>query len=320
MQRSFKMAKRYISKKDLARVKELDLLTYLKNYEPQELVKNGRNDYVTQTHGSLHISNGLWCWWAQNIGGRTALKYLIEVEGMEFLDAALYLKGLIDKQPPVKVMQRSKSSYCFRLPYRYENDDRIINYLVNERKINKDIVNYCIKSKLIYESANDHAVVFVGYDESHLPKFACKRATDSALKKDIPGSDKAYSFSVKNSKSKSVHVFESAIDLMSYMTILKRNGKDYLADNYLSIDGASLIGKSIHNTEIPVALNHFLENNEINSIHLHLDNDKAGKDTVLKIQYHLENQYEIKDSSPKNYKDINEELIAINHISSAHER
>lgn len=33
------MAKRFISKKDLDRVKELDLLTYLQNYEPQELVK-----------------------------------------------------------------------------------------------------------------------------------------------------------------------------------------------------------------------------------------------------------------------------------------
>ena len=84
------MAKRFISKKDLARIKELDLLTYLKNYEPQELVKKSRNDYVTRTHGSLHISNGLWCWWAQNIGGRTALQYLIKVEEMEYIDA-LYL-------------------------------------------------------------------------------------------------------------------------------------------------------------------------------------------------------------------------------------
>lgn len=304
------MRKRYISKKDLARVKELDLLTYLKNYEPQELVKKSRNDYVTRSHGSLHISNGLWCWWAQSIGGRTALKYLIEVEGMEFLDAALYLKELIDKQPPVKVMQRSKSSYCFRLPYRYENNDKIINYLVNERKIDKDIVNYCIKNKLIYESSHDHAVVFVGYNDSHFPKFACKRATDSTLKKDIPGSDKAFSFCIKNEQSRKIHVFESAIDLLSYLTILKNNGKDYLADNYLSIDGASLIGKSIIDTEIPIALDSFLENNDIHSIYLHLDNDKAGKDTVLKIEYHLENKYEIIDHSPKEYKDINEELKA----------
>ena len=302
------MAKRFISKKDLARIKELDLLTYLKNYEPQELVKKSRNDYVTRTHGSLHISNGLWCWWAQNIGGRTALQYLIKVEGMEFLDAALYLKDLIDKQPPTKVIQSNKSSYHFRLPYRYENDNKIISYLVNERKLDKSIVDYCIKKKLIYESAHDHAVVFVGYDESHMPKFASTRSIDSDMKKNIPGSNKAYSFCIKNEHSHQLHVFESAIDLLSYMTILKGNKKDYLNNNYLSIDGATLIGKNIHDTEIPVALNHFLKNNEINSIFLHMDNDKAGKDTVKKIQYHLKNQYKIIDCSPQKYKDVNQEL------------
>lgn len=307
------MAKRFISKQDLARVKELDLLTYLKNYEPQELIKKSRNDYVTRSHGSLHISNGLWCWWAQSIGGRTALKYLIEVENMEFLDAAIYLRELIDKQPPVKVIQMNKSSYHFRLPYRHENNNTIINYLVNERKIDKTIVDYCIKNKLIYESANDHAVIFIGYDNSHLPKFACKRATDSDIKKDISGSDKAFSFCIKNEQSRKIHIFESAIDLLSYMTILKINGKDFLADNYLSIDGASIIGKSIQDSEIPVALNNFLQTNEISSICLHLDNDKAGKDTVLKIEYHLENQYEIINHSPKNYKDINEQLKAMVH-------
>ena len=89
------MPKRYISKKDLAKVKELDLLTYFKNYAPEELVRKGRNDYVTRTHSSLHMSNCLWCWWAQSIGGRSALNYFIDVEGMEFLDAALYLRDLI---------------------------------------------------------------------------------------------------------------------------------------------------------------------------------------------------------------------------------
>ena len=73
------------------------------------------------------------------------------------------------------------------------------------------------------------------------------------------------------------------MDLLSYMTILKRNKKDYLNDNYLSIDGATLIGKNIHDTEIPAAFNHFLKNNEISCIHLHMDNDKAGKDTVKKF-------------------------------------
>ena len=94
------MGRKGISKVDLKRVKSLDLLTYYENYEPNELIKNGWNDYTTRTHSSLHMSNGLWCYWAKNIGGKTALKFFIEVEGWNFLDAALYLRDLIDKQPP----------------------------------------------------------------------------------------------------------------------------------------------------------------------------------------------------------------------------
>ena len=41
---------------------EIDILTYLMNYEPQELVKVGINNYTTKTHDSLKISNGMWYW------------------------------------------------------------------------------------------------------------------------------------------------------------------------------------------------------------------------------------------------------------------
>ena len=299
-----------ISKQDLKRVKELDLLTYFKNYEPDELVKNSRGDYTTRTHSSLHLSNGLWCWWAQGIGGKTALKYLIEVEGWDFLDAALHIKDLLEHQPPVKVEQKAKSNYRFRLPNRAENDDKAINYLINERCIDKEIVQYCKANYLFYEAESDHSVVFIGYDEHRLPRYACKRATDDNWKKDVLGSDKQYSFSISDNESHSLHVFESVIDLLSYMTLLKRSGRDYLKDNYLSISGATSIGKSIQESTVPIALETFLNNNKnITDLYLHLDNDKAGKDTTLKIIYHYEHQYNIIDEHPTKCKDFNDLLI-----------
>ena len=89
------MKRKYISPEDLAEVKKIDLFTYLSNYEPGELVKKSRNDYVTKTHSSLHIQNGLWMWWAHHIGGRSALDYLIKVEGYSFKDAAFHIHDLI---------------------------------------------------------------------------------------------------------------------------------------------------------------------------------------------------------------------------------
>ena len=52
----------YIAAEDVAKAKEMDLLTYLRNYEPQELVHVSGNTYCTREHDSLRISNGKWCW------------------------------------------------------------------------------------------------------------------------------------------------------------------------------------------------------------------------------------------------------------------
>ena len=302
------MGKR-ISKRDLEKVRELDLLTYFKNYEPQELIKKGRNDYITRTHSSLHLSNGLWCYWAKGVGGRSALDYLKKVEGWDLWDAARYILNLIESSPPVHVQQNVRPFYHFRLPKAYENNEIIKKYLIEERCIDKDIVQYCIDNHFIYEAEKDHSVVFVGYDSYHYPKYACKRATDDSWKKDVAGSHKQFSFSIKNDESSSLHVFESAIDLLSYMTLLKRSGRDYLCGNFLSIAGATQIGKSLKDSTVPVALESFLENHQqITHIYLHLDNDQAGKDATKKIIYHYKNDYEIYDHHPSKYKDFNDLL------------
>ena len=65
----------------------MDLLTYLKNYEPSELVHFGGSTYCTRTHDSLKISNGKWCWFSRGIGGKTALDYLIKVREIPFTEA-----------------------------------------------------------------------------------------------------------------------------------------------------------------------------------------------------------------------------------------
>ena len=76
-----------VTKEQIARAKEWDLLSYLRIHEPQELKRCGGNEYCTVSHDSLKISNGRWHWHSQGIGVRTALDYLIKVQGMEFVPA-----------------------------------------------------------------------------------------------------------------------------------------------------------------------------------------------------------------------------------------
>ena len=59
----------YIPPKVITEAKRMDLLTYLKEHEPGELVKYSSNTYTTRTHDSLKISNGKWMWWSRGIGG-----------------------------------------------------------------------------------------------------------------------------------------------------------------------------------------------------------------------------------------------------------
>ena len=60
----------YIDPKTIEEVKRIDLLTYLQENEPDELVKLGQATYCTRTHDSLKISNGKWYWWSRGFGGK----------------------------------------------------------------------------------------------------------------------------------------------------------------------------------------------------------------------------------------------------------
>ena len=87
----------------VAQAREMDLLTYLHNYEPQELVHFGGSTYCTREHDSLKISNGKWCWFSRGIGGTSALDYLIKVKDIPFMEAVERIVGQAAVQPPVFV-------------------------------------------------------------------------------------------------------------------------------------------------------------------------------------------------------------------------
>ena len=95
----------YIPPSVVQEIKWMDLLTYLKNYEPYELVHFSGNTYTTRTHDSLKISNGKWMWWSQRTGGRSALDYLIKVRGYSFLEAVELLAERANIQQPLSVSE-----------------------------------------------------------------------------------------------------------------------------------------------------------------------------------------------------------------------
>ena len=46
-----------VTEEQIRLAKSVDLISYMKQYEPQELIRTGPHDYKTATHSSLCISD-----------------------------------------------------------------------------------------------------------------------------------------------------------------------------------------------------------------------------------------------------------------------
>lgn len=301
----------YIPPEIVEKAKEMDVLTYLQNYEPNELVKVGNGTYSTKTHDSIRISNGLWNWFSRGVGGKNAVSYLMKVKNYSFLDAIQTIIGNVSVKQPVIYREEKKEKTEFVLPLKSINSERAKRYLL-KRGIDLEIINECINSGLIYESEPNHNVVFLGTDEEKKYKYAFFRGTnDTRFMGESKGSDKAYTFRLlSNNESERVHLFESAIDLLSYATLLKMKNIDWKNENMISLGGVNKPSEEQEvNDKIPIAIIKFLENNSnIKQIYLHFDNDEIGEKASKALMEKLSNKYEVIDNRPPVGKDCNDYL------------
>ena len=159
--------------------------------------------------------------------------------------------------------------------------------------------------------------VVIGKDESGKIKFACMRGIYEQVKKDVDGSDKAFSFCLPPEKphSSQVAVFEAPIDALSHATLQELDGWNW--NGYrLSLGGTS-----------HVALIAFLERHpEIRRVDLYLDYDYAGVKNARKIQAMLWDNPGFKHirvgvHPPREGKDYNEMLqIRLQHVNQNNQR
>ena len=299
----------YIAPEVITEAKRMDLLTYLREYEPGELVKFSSNTYTTRTHDSLKISNGKWMWWSRGIGGKSALDYLIKVRGMDFVQAVQTIMGNGSVNFPTCENIKSYEEQPLLLPEKSPTTDVVFDYLFG-RGIDYEIINHCLEQELIIESLPYHNAVFIGYDENKEPKYAAYRATNqSRIMGDCTGSKKQYSFRLTAENTGEVHLFECAIDLLSYATLMKLEGKDWRQFNLVSLAGVYSPKQKIEDSKVPVTLGRLLEKDKtIKRIVLHLDNDIAGRKATKALQTILSDNYKVVDDPPQYGKDVNDFL------------
>jgi len=268
-----------------------------------------------EEHDSLQILENKFYWFSRGFGG-TSIDFVMHVPERNQRTFPEAVALILDKLnlnvnqtlPLVPVLQINNPDIeksPIVLPKAHSDCRRVFAYLVKTRGIAFNIVEKMVKSNSLYEDQN-HNCVFVGRDKAGIPRSAFVRGTLSIKRfvKEVSGSDKSYTFSFGNASSSIVNIYESAIDALSYATIMQMNGEDPFQQMHLVCGGTSL----------NVVQRFLNETTTSHILHLRFDSDKAGKSTVENcIQKFMGHSRvtAIKDLTPQNAKDFNDELLEL---------
>ena len=267
-----------VTKEQVAAARRMTAIEFLRRYRAADLVQSSAHgEFELKSHDSFKINgeSSLWHWKSRGIGGKSALDYLLHVEGCSFVEA---VRLLCDEQPvftPKIHANVERKRPPFEPPEKSPTSTRVEAYL-RCRGISQPVIDHCLKAGILYESLPYHNCVFVGRDENGIPRYAALRGTytyGKQFKAESTGSDKRFGFCIEpTAESKTVAVFEAAIDAMAEMALAGD-----AADKYrLSLGGiyAPEEGRDIHP---PAALEEFLYRHpQVQCIEFCLDNDPPG--------------------------------------------
>ena len=253
----------YYTQEQIDHANQADLVSFLQS-QGEQLTRAG-NEYRWKRHDSLTVRGNKWYRHSQSKGGGP-VDFLMEFFGKSFTEAVELLTGEKGAAPPPDSPAPLSD---FRLPPRSPTAEQVKRYLTEARRIDEDVTGFFISSGDIYEEAAHHNAVFVGRDESGIPRYAHQRGTAGSFRLDVKGSDKAFNFCYRG-EGERLFVFEAPIDLLSFLCLFK---KEWQKQSYLALGG---VGEK--------ALLRFLSDRpNIKTVYLCLDSDQAGNDACSRL-------------------------------------
>lgn len=294
------------------RIKEIPIIEYA-NRIGFRVVKIGKY-YSIKEHDSVRIDEVKNCFWrnssfskgykggagsiidfALEFGGYTEVKDVMRDLANEF--------GLNDNKTVSALkkihVEPVNETVEFILPSKANSNTSIINYLKNVRKIQSPVIEYLINEGYLYTESKYKNCVFVNRDKD----FACMRSSCDNYRfvGDVEGSNYEKCFFIKGN-SKTLIVAESAIDIMSLMTLILKNGCDYKCYNYLALSGTNKIE----------AIFNYTDSMNISTLILAFDNDEAGLKADYLVRDKLcDSNINIVSKFPEKTNDWNDELKRI---------
>lgn len=258
-----------------------------------EVLKRSGSEYQWKTGSDkVTVRGNVWFNQYQQQGGDT-IDFVMKYFNLNYVDT---VKFLLERNGAI-ITHNDIQRKAFALPKANQTLTKVLSYLIFERGIDKDVLNEFIQAKMIYESADYHNAVFVGYDTNEIPKHAHKRGTSliSSYKGNVAGSVPEYSFHWFGNSDK-LFLFEAPIDMLSFISMNKENWKNNSYAASCSVSDR-------------VLFQCLKDNPNIKSVYLCFDNDEAGQTANHRISHKL-NDMNIQNKIliPDN-KDWNEEIL-----------
>ena len=268
-------------------------LEYFLRQRGEKLLSSGRDKRLASDH-SVTIRGCQWFDHDSRQGGN-AISFVRFFYNRTYPEAVTML---LDEMYPCAPKATEAPPKPFALPPVNSDMRRVYAYLVKHRNISRDVVAYFARKKLLYEDAKYHNAVFVGTDETGVPRHAHKRSTNSsgkAFRLNVEGCDPRYTFHHMGTDG-SLYVFEAPIDMLSYISL---HSVDWQRHSYVACCGTSIQPVEKMLERLP----------QLDTVLLCLDNDEAGHAASQRMKTQLEENYTVERLTPE-HKDWNDDLIA----------
>lgn len=272
----------YFTEEQKERANSVDLVDFLQRNR-EKLLPSGREKRWERDH-SVTVRGNRWYDHAVESGGGP-ISFVQRFYGLRYPEA---VSLLLDGEQGIEYRQAEQTepepAAPFKLPPANQNMRRAYAYLLKQRYLDREVLNAFAKKGLLYESLENsrdgtkqyHNAIFVGRDEDGIARHAHKKGIytfGKSYRGNIESSDPRHSFHW-NGTSEVLYVFESPIDMLSYISLHKEGWQRH---SYVALCG---VGKQ--------AIDQMLKANPgIKVICLCLDHDIAGMKAMDRIEEHL---------------------------------
>lgn len=283
----------HFTKEQREQARRTDLANFLIN-QGEKVRKSGSEYEWLDGSQKVTIRGHLWYHQYEQKGG-DAVDFVRRFYNKDYAEAVEMLLNNGGGQI-VNLQTTEREQKPFILPPRNDRMSRVFSYLLLTRGIDKDVLFEFVRKKMIYESADYHNAIFVGYDSNGKPRHAHKRGavTSNSYKGNVAGSQPEFSFHW-HGKSDKIFLFEAPIDMLSFISMHKENWKNHSYAASCSVSDR-------------VLFQCLKDNPNIKNVFLCFDNDEAGQTANKRIADKLNSMNIKSEIFIPIHKDWNEDL------------